>query len=70
MSIHKGFGWIFYRGAQRGVHGDLFSGLLVKITKKGLTRAEKHPKLSSVYAGRNFPYVVSNKNKRGIYLIL
>jgi hypothetical protein len=67
LSIHKGF-WLDF--LQRNVRGDLLSGLLVKITKKGLTRAGKHPKLSSVYAGRNFPFVVSNKNKRGMYLIL
>jgi len=51
LSIHKGF-WLDF--LQRNVHGDLLFGLLVKITKKGLTRAGKHPKLSSVCEGRNF----------------
>jgi hypothetical protein len=46
---------------------EIFSGLLVKITKKGLTRQGKHPNLSSVCANRNFPFVVSNNNIRGIF---
>lgn len=66
MSIHMGFWFDFL---PRDVRGDLFPGLLVKITKKDLTRRGKHPNLSSVCVGRGFLFVVSNKNKRGIYLI-
>jgi hypothetical protein len=66
LSIHKGLVGFFTEERP----WRYFFGLLVKITKKGLTRAGKHPKLSSVCAGRNFPFVVLNNNIKGIYLTL